>query len=146
MQAPWTSFWCKWSTYLVSSCVEDEHYIWFSCESKTYSCLAQFFFIILQIRDEISVKLNWVAQKYIFHNIQCYLQSVVDPALLVQHMSAVSYVLSLCCLLGTVLNDKTAPPPSRDSLAYRVAEGSNRDSKINCPAKGELGQGLWTGI
>ena len=76
------------------------------------------------------------------HNIQCYLQSVADPALLVQHMAAVSCVLSLCCLLGIVLNDKTAPLPSRDSFAYRVAEGSNGDSKINCLAKGELGQGL----
>lgn len=73
------------------------------------------------------------------HNIQCYLQSVVDPALLVQHMAAVSYVCwATVCLLGTVLNDKTAPPPSRDSVAYRVAEGSIGDSKINCPVRESL--------
>ena len=64
------------------------------------------------------------------HNIQCYLQSVADPALLVQHMAAVSCVLSLCCLLGIVLNDKAAPLPSRDSFAYRVAEGSNETQKL----------------
>ena len=57
------------------------------------------------------------------HNIQCYLQSVADPALLVQHMAAVSCVLSLCCLLGIVLNNKRAPLPSRDSICL---QGSRR--------------------
>lgn len=142
MQAPWTSYWCKWSTYLVSSYVENEHHIWFSCESKTYSYLAQFFFIILQTCDEISMKLSWVAQKCVVHNMQCCLQSVAAPALLAQHVAAVGCVLSLCCVPGTVLKGKTAPLSSRDSFAYRVAGGSNGDSKSNCPTKRELGQGL----
>lgn len=76
-------------------------------------------------------------------NIQCHLQSLVDPALLVPHLASVSYVLSLCCLLGTVLDDKTALRPLETQTAgYKVVEGKTGDSKINCQAKGELGVGL----